>query len=235
MTLGDGEGPSFYAERAVVHPPVPPIARGLPALIRVEVAVTCHIQLSWSKLYVLHASWRPRGDARFPGYRRPQGRDHGPARRAVRTPSALYVRDQRAEVLPDRRAAADQGRAGGRADLPGARLAPGGLRGPVRPGPGRNAARRVDSAVRVRPGRDAPDPRHAPERQADRDRPRPGGARPLQLDPPVVRGPGASRRLRPGLRRGGAPDRGGLGQLLALHRARPLRRAARVPVHALPS
>ena len=32
-----------------------------------------------------------------------------------------------------------------------------------------------------------------------------------------------------------APDRGGLGQLLALHRARPLQRATPVPVHAVPA
>ena len=34
------------------------------------------------------------------------------------------------------------------------------------------------------------------------------------------------RQLRPGLRRGGAPDRGRVGQFLALRRAGPLRRAA---------
>jgi hypothetical protein len=46
----------------------------------------------------------------------------------------------------------------------------------------------------------APDPGDAPRGQADRGAPRPGGAGALQLDPPVVRGPGARRRLRPGLR-----------------------------------
>src|SRR5205823_10026867 len=85
------------------------------------------------------------------------------------------------------------------------------------------------------PGRVAPDPGDDPRGQADRGTPRPGGAGPLELDPPVVRGPGARRRLRPRLRRGGAPDRGRLGQLLALRRAGPVRRAARVPVHAVPA
>src|SRR5712691_6808273 len=86
--------------------------------------------------------------------------------------------------------------------------------------------RRGDAAVPLRPGGGAPDPRDAARGQANRGGPRSGGAGALQLDPPVVGGPGAGRRLRPGLRRGGAPDRGRLGQLLALHWAWPVRRAA---------
>ena len=91
-----------------------------------------------------------------------------------------------------------------RADLPGARLAAGrttrrcstprragALRGESTPFYlyDRAAQRRI---------RDAD-----PGRQDDRDPARPGRAGALELDPPVVGGPGAGRRLRPGLRRGG--------------------------------
>ena len=48
-------------------------------------------------------------------------------------------------------------------------------------------------------------------------------------------GPRADRRLRARLRRGGAPDRGRLGGLLALPGARTVRRAARAPVHGVPA
>ena len=51
----------------------------------------------------------------------------------------------------------------------------------------------------------------------------------------MVGRPGAGRRLRPRLRRGGAADRGRLGVLLALQGTRPLRRAARARVHPVPA
>src|SRR5215472_4640173 len=63
------------------------------------------------------------------------------------------------------------GRPRRRADLPRAHLAQAGVRGSVRRGPARHAARRVDPALPVRPGRDAPDPRDAPRGQADRGGP----------------------------------------------------------------
>ena len=73
-----------------------------------------------------------------------------------------------------------------------------------------------------------------PRRQDDRDPAGPGRAGPLELDPPVVGRAGAGRRLRPRLRRGGRPGRGRVGPVLALHAARPLRRAAGAPVPAVP-
>jgi hypothetical protein len=113
-------------------------------------------------------------------------------------------------------------------------MAQGRLRGAVRRGPARRAARRVDPVLPVQPGRPAAHPRAGPRRPADRDPARSGGAGALELDAPVVGGPRSRRRLRRCLRRGGAPDRGGLGGLLALHGARALRRAARASVHGVP-
>ena len=111
----------------------------------------------------------------------------------ARHPVALHVGGQGAQVLPHRRPAADPGRPGRRADLPRARVAAGRLRGAVRPGAGRDPARRVDAVLPLRPGRAAPDPRADPGRQADRDPARPGGAGAFELDPPVVGGPGPGR------------------------------------------
>jgi hypothetical protein len=68
---------------------------------------------------------------------------------------------------------------------------------------------------------------------ADRDPARYGGTGPLKLDPPVVGGTGSHRRRGGGLRRGGPPDRGRLGGLLALRRARPVRRATAAPVRSV--
>ena len=98
----------------------------------------------------------------------------------------------------------------------------------------RGPARRVHAVLPVQPGRAAPYPRAGAGRQADRDPAGPGGAGPFELDPPVVGRPRPGRRLRAGLRRGGTPDRGGLGRLLALHRARPLRGAAGAPLLGVP-
>src|SRR3982074_2795800 len=53
-------------------------------------------------------------------------------------------------------------------------------------------------------GRTPPAARDASGLQAGGGGTGPGRAGSLQLGPPVVRGPGARRRLRPGLRRGGA-------------------------------
>ena len=101
-------------------------------------------------------------------------------------------------------------------------------------GPGGRAARRVDPALPVRPGGAAADQGPDPGGQAHRDPQGPGRAGALQLDAPVVGGPGAGRRLHPGLRRGGAPGRRRLGIVLALHRARQVRGAARLRVLAVP-
>src|ERR1700733_12829212 len=152
---------------------------------------------------------RSRGAARLLRRRRAEVGHDGAARCPGAASRALHVDGQGTEVLPDRGAAARPGRPRRREDLPGARLAPAGLRGAVRPGLGRATARRVDAVLPIRPGGSAPDPGPGPGGQADRGATRPGGAGPLELDPPVVGGPGPGRRLRPGLRRGGAADRGG--------------------------
>ena len=86
----------------------------------------------------------------------------------------------------------------------------------------------------VRPGGARADPRRwSPTRSSSRcARPdRPGL---LQLDAPLVRRPRADRRLRGRLRRRVRSHHRGLGAVLALPPARPLRRAARAPPHAVP-
>ena len=100
--------------------------------------------------------------------------------------------------------------------------------------PAGGAARRVHPAVPARPGRAPPHPRADPAGQADRRAAGSGRAGALQLDAPVVGRARADRGLRPRLRGGAAPDRGGLGQLLALHQPRPVRRAAGAPVPPVP-
>ena len=137
-----------------------------------------------------------------------QGRHHGAARLPLAQHPGLYdLRPRRgARALPDRRPAADAGRTGRRAEhrervwrradyeaLFDA-APPGTLRGELTPlyMYDRDAMRRIRKAV--------------PDGRADRDRPGPGGAVPLQLDPPVVGRTGAHRRFRPGLRRGAAAD-----------------------------
>ena len=176
---------------------------------------------------------RSHGPARLLHCWRAQGGHYRRARGAGPASLALHVGGQGAQVLPDRRPAADPGRSGRRADLPRARVAAGRLRGAVRPGAARDPARRVDAVLPLQPGRATPHPRADTGRQADRDLARPGGAGAFELDPPVVRGPGPGRRLRPGLRRGAAPDRGRLGGLLVLHRARALRGAARASLYGV--
>ena len=69
-----------------------------------------------------------------------------------------------------------------------------------------------------------------PARQAHRRATRPGRARALELDPPVVGRARPDRRLRPGMRGRGRADRGRLGGLLALQAARPVRAAGAAPV-----
>ena len=143
-----------------------------------------------------------------------------------RHPAPVHVDGQGTEVLPDRRAAARPGRPGRREDLPGARLAPTGLRGAVRPGPAgllrgestpfylynRAAQRRIRALV-------------------------PAAKLIVVLRDPVERAHSNwthlwSAGLDPvgdfvqACARGGAADRGGLGRVLALHGAGPVRGAA---------
>ena len=94
---------------------------------------------------------------------------------------------------------------------------------------------RAASAARARrstcgTARPAPDRRAPARSQADRGRPRPDRPGLQQLDAPVVRRPRAGRRLRGGVRQAARADRQGLGAVLALRRARSVRRAARAPL-----
>ena len=74
--------------------------------------------------------------------------------------------------------------------------------------------------------------RVAARRTPDRRGARPGRPRLLELDAPVVRRPRADRRLRGRLRPPGRAGAGRVGAVLALPRARDVRRAARPPARS---
>ena len=160
-----------------------------------------------------------------------QGRHDGAARGADPAPRDLHVQPQGAEVLDVRRRAAAALAGSRRQALPaGVGLAQGRLRAALRGGARGRRPGREHAVLPVAPRRAAQD-RRAPARgQADRGRPRPHRPRLQQLDAPVVRRPRADRRLRGGVRQGARADRQGLGAVLALRPARPVRRAAGAPV-----
>ena len=112
-------------------------------------------------------------------------------------------------------------------DLAGRRLRPA-----VRARPRPPGARREHAVLPVEPGRPPPDRRGAARRTPDRGGPRPGRSGLLQLDAPVVRRARAGARLRGRVRPAGRAGPGRLGAVLALPRARDVRRAARPPLRA---
>ncbi|WP_344845203.1 hypothetical protein [Nonomuraea dietziae] len=166
----------------------------------------------------------------------PKGRHHCPARRAPRASRTSPVAGQGAQVLPHRRAASLPRRRPGDAQTYREHVwrradyealfddAPeGALLGEATPFYlyDLDAQRRMRETV---PGRGSS--RSSATRSSGRT---PTGPHlwSAGLEPIGRRGAG--------VRRGGAQDLGGMGALLALHRARPVRRAARPPVHAVPA
>ena len=108
------------------------------------------------------------------------------------------------------------------------------LRGAVRRRTGRHAARREHPVLPLRPGGARAHPRDGARGQAHRRGPRPGRPGVLELDAPVVRRARAGRRLRGRVRAEptGSPP---AGRRSGTTGARPVRRAARAPVHLLPA
>ena len=128
-----------------------------------------------------------------------------------------------------RRAAAGLAGAGRQALAAGVDLARRPLLPALRPGGPAPGARREHAVLPVEPRRPPPH-RRGPARRASRRRgPRPGGPRLQQLDAPVVRRPRAGGGLRVGVRSRGRAGPRRLGALLALPRAREVRRAAGAP------
>ncbi len=143
-------------------------------------------------------------------------------------PGRLRHLAQGAEVLAlRRRPAPGLGRAGGQALAAGVDLARRPLLPALRARRRPPGARREHAVLPVEPRRPPPDRRVAARRPAHRRGPRPGRPGLQQLDAPVVRRPRARGRLRDRLRAPGRARAGGVGAVLALPRARDVRRAAR--------
>ena len=98
--------------------------------------------------------------------------------------------------------------------------------------PAGHAARREHAVLPVGPRRAPAHPRTPSRRQADRGHPRSGRPRLLELDPPAVRRARDRARLPDAPAPASPSARRRLRAVLALPRARPLRRAARAPVPA---
>jgi len=170
---------------------------------------------------------------RLPDHGCAQGGHHRPARSPLPAPAGARLGAQGGQVLAlRRRTPAGLARPRRRALPAGVDLAARGLPPAVRRRGARPAPRREHPVLPVEPRRPPAHRRSAAGGEADLRGARPDRPGLQQLDAPVVRRPRARGGLRARLRAPGRAGRRRLGAVLALPRARPVRRAVRPPLRA---